>query len=198
MKPLSIADYLDRLGRVAGEKAPPPRENSPFRPRSLPSPQTGGPASKPVFDRLAHASSETQEEDAPRRTPWAPKPVPLMARKSPPAVEQVKPEDIAVRLAEAYARGREEGLAEGRTEASDRHAAELADAGEQAEAQRQKSMNTRSSKAHSGPRSGRSRTMSGRPSPAFWRPFLPSRSLSALRTSWRRRLPGCVRALRPD
>ena len=137
MKPLSIADYLDRLGRAAGEK-PLSRENSPFRPRSLPSPQTGGPASKPVFDRLANASGETQEEDAPRRTPWAPKPVPLMARQSPPAVEQVKPEDIAVRLAEAYARGREEGLAEGRTEASDRHAAELADAGEQAEAQRQK------------------------------------------------------------
>ncbi len=137
MKPLSIADYLDRLGRAAGEK-PLSRENSPFRPRSLPSPQTGGPASKPVFDRLANASSETQEEDAPRRTPWAPKPVPLMARKPPPAVEQVRPEDIAVKLAEAYARGREEGLAEGRTEASDRHAAELADAGEQAEAQRQK------------------------------------------------------------
>ena len=137
MKPLSIADYLDRLGRTAGEK-PLSRENSPFRPRSLPSPQTGGPASKPVFDRLANASSETQEEDAPRRTPWAPKPVQLMARKPAPAVEQVKPEDIAVRLAEAYARGREEGLAEGRTEASDRHAAELADAGEQAEAQRQK------------------------------------------------------------
>jgi hypothetical protein len=136
MKPLSIADYLDRLGRAAGEK-PLSRENSPFRPRSLPSPQTGGPASKSVFDRLANASSETQEEDAPRRTPWAPKPVPLMARKPPPAVEQVKPEDIAVRLAEAYARGREEGLAEGRVEASERHAAELASARTLAETQRQ-------------------------------------------------------------
>ena len=138
MKPLSIADYLDRLGRGAGEKAQPPRENSPFRPRSLPSPQNSGLGSKPVLDRTANASGcETQEEDAPRRTPWAPKPVPLMARQPPPAVEQVKPEDIAVRLAEAYARGREEGLAEGRVEASDRHAAELAAAREQAEAQRQ-------------------------------------------------------------
>ena len=136
MKPLSIADYLDHLGRAAGEK-PLPRENSPFRPRSVPSPQTGGPASKPVFDRVANESGETQEEEAPRRTPWAPKPVQLMARQPPPAVEQVKPEDIAVKLAEAYARGREDGLAEGRTEASDRHAAELAAAGEQAEAQRQ-------------------------------------------------------------
>ena len=41
MKPLSIADYLDHLGRAAGEKAPPRRESSPFRPRSLPSPQNG-------------------------------------------------------------------------------------------------------------------------------------------------------------
>ena len=36
------------------------------------------------------------------------------------------PKDIAGRLAEAYARGREEGLVEGRADASDRHAAELA------------------------------------------------------------------------
>ena len=138
MKPLSIADYLDHLGRAAGEKAPSPREGSPFRPRSLPSPQKGGPVSRPVFDRGANASAgDTPGEDTPRRTPWAPKPVPLMARQSPPAVEQVKPEDIAVRLAEAFARGREEGLAEGRVEASDRHAAELATAREQAETQRQ-------------------------------------------------------------
>jgi hypothetical protein len=137
MKPLSIADYLDHLGRAAGEKTASPRENSPFRPRSLPSPQKGGPVSKPVFDRMMSVIGETQEEDAPQRTPWAPKPVRLMARQSPPAVEPVKPDDIAVRLAEAYARGREEGLAEERIEASDRHAAELAAAREQAEAQRQ-------------------------------------------------------------
>ena len=44
---------------------------------------------------------------------------------------------MSVKLAEAYARGREEGLAEGRLEASDRHAAELAAAREQAETQQQ-------------------------------------------------------------
>jgi hypothetical protein len=139
MKPLSIADYLDRLGRAAGEKAPPPRENSPFRPRSLPSPQKGGPVSKPVSDRTANAGVETQGEGAPRRTPWAPKPALLEsgARRSPPAGEPVKPEDMSVKLAEAHARGREEGLAEGRLEASDRHAAELAAAREQAETQQQ-------------------------------------------------------------
>ena len=44
---------------------------------------------------------------------------------------------MSVKLAEAYARGREEGRAEGRLEASDRHAAELAAAREQAETQQQ-------------------------------------------------------------
>jgi hypothetical protein len=139
MKPLSIADYLDHLGRAAGDKAPPRPEGSPFRPRSLPSPQNGAPAPKPVFDRMAKAGGETQGEETPRRTPWAPKPVLLEsgARQSPPAGEPVKPEGMSVKLAEAYARGREEGLAEGRVEASDRHAAELAAAREQAETQQQ-------------------------------------------------------------
>jgi hypothetical protein len=140
MKPLSIADYLDHLGRAAGEKTP-RRESSPFRPRSLPSPQNVGLASRPVFERAAKAvgAGETQEEDAPRRAPWTRKPVPLesAARQSPVAPEPVKAVDIGVRLAEAYARGLEEGLAQGRAEASDRHAAELAAAREQAETERQ-------------------------------------------------------------
>ena len=41
MKPLSIADYLDHLGRAAGGKGAAARESSPFRPRSLPSAQNG-------------------------------------------------------------------------------------------------------------------------------------------------------------
>jgi hypothetical protein len=61
----------------------------------------------------------------------------LAARQSPSEAEPAKPEDLSVKLAEAYARGREEGLAQGRAEASDRHAAELAAAREQAETQRQ-------------------------------------------------------------
>jgi hypothetical protein len=67
-------------------------------------------------------------KDGPRRTPWERRPIPLAAPAGPlPAGgEAFKPEEIAVRLAEAYARGREEGLVEGRAEASDRHAAELA------------------------------------------------------------------------
>ncbi len=135
MKPLSIADYLDHLGRAAGEKGPASRAGSPFRPRSLASPQTSEPASSPIVGRFANAGAETQGEEAPRRTPWAPKPV--FARQSPPASEPVKAEDMSVKLAEAYARGREEGLAEGRVEASDRHAAELAAAQDEAETQRE-------------------------------------------------------------
>jgi hypothetical protein len=137
MKPLSIADYLDRLGSVAGEKAPPRPEGSPFRPRSPPNPQNSGPGSKPVFDRMANAGVETQGEEARRRMPWGPKPASLEpgARESPSVGEPVKPEDMSVKLAVAYARGREQGLAEGRVDASDRHAVELAAAWEQAETQ---------------------------------------------------------------
>jgi hypothetical protein len=138
MKPLSIADYLDHLGRAAGEKALPRRESSPFRPRSLPSPPGVAPKSRPVFDRIANAGAETEGGDPSRRTPWAPKPVALAARQSPAADESVNAEkDRSVELAEAYARGREEGLAHGRVEGSDRHAAELAAEQEQMETQRQ-------------------------------------------------------------
>ncbi len=139
MRPLSIADYLDRLGSSAEEKGPPRPEGSPFRPRSLPSPQTAASGAKPVFDRITNKGGETQGEEAPRRTPWAPKPVLLesAARGSPPTGEPAKPEDMAAKLADAYARGREQGLSEGRVDGADRHAAELAAARELAETQQQ-------------------------------------------------------------
>jgi hypothetical protein len=135
MRPLSIADYLDRLGSAAGEKAPPRPEGSPFRPRSLPSSQTAGSGAEALFNRITDKGGETQGEEAPRRTPWAPKPVLLESgtRESTPMGEPAKPEDMSAKLTDAYARGREEGRAEGRLEASDRHAAELAAAREQAE-----------------------------------------------------------------
>ena len=130
MKPLSIADYLDHLGRAPAEKAPPRRESSSFRPRSLLSVQNAEQRPRPVFNALASTgvASETRGKDGPRRTPWERKPIPAAAPTglSPAGGETVKPEDIAVRLAEAYARGREEGVAEGQAEASDRHAAEIA------------------------------------------------------------------------
>jgi hypothetical protein len=140
MKPLSIADYLDHLGNAATENAPARRESSPFRPRSLPSAQNGELRPRLALSGLANPGgvSETPGKDGPRRTPWERKPLPLAgpAGPSPAGGEAVKPEDIAVRLAEAHARGREDGLAEGRAEASDRHAAELAAAQREAETER--------------------------------------------------------------
>jgi hypothetical protein len=137
MKPLSIADYLDHLGRAAGETSPPRRETSPFRPRSLPSPQNGEPGAKPDFERAGKAGGgETKGDDAHRRNTWAPKPIPP-TRQTSSVEEPAKLEDIPAKLAEAHARGREEGLAAGRAETSERHAAELAAVREQAETQRQ-------------------------------------------------------------
>ena len=136
MKPLSIADYLDHLGRAPAEKAPPRRESSPFRPRSLPGAQSGEPRPRPAFALSNPAGAgETQTQDGPRRTPWERKPLPL-AGPTAPAREAVKPEDTAVRLAEAHARGRQDGLAEGRDEAQDRHSAELAAVRREAEVER--------------------------------------------------------------
>ena len=137
MKPLSIADYLDHLGGGQVEKAPPRRESSPFRPRSLPGAQSGEPRPRPAINALPNQASvsEAQAKDGARRTPWERRPLPL-AGPTPAAGGAVKPEDIAVRLAEAHARGREDGLAEGREEAQDRHAAELSAVRREAEAER--------------------------------------------------------------
>ncbi len=140
MKPLSIADYLDHLGRPAGDKAPPRPEGSPFRPRSLPSPQNG--ATRSETGLRSHGQRRAAKRKG-KRLPDARHGRQSLycsssgARQSPPAGEPAKSEDMSVKLAEAHARGREEGLAEGRLEASDRHAAELAAAREQAETQQQ-------------------------------------------------------------
>jgi hypothetical protein len=136
MKPLPIADYLDHLGRGPTEKASPRREGSPFRPRTLPSLPNGEPHPIPAFDRIAEAGGVggRQGEERPQRAVLDRKPIPLdsTARQLQAAREAAKIEEMAARLAEAHARGREEGLAEGRAEALDRHAAELAAAHEQA------------------------------------------------------------------
>ena len=140
MKPLSIADYLDRFGSGVSDNEPKQRESSPFRPRSVPSPQAAAPRSKPVFDRVPNmgGAGETEREDVSRGTPWAPKAIPIgSAPQQSPGGEPVKPEDMSIKLAEAYARGRDEGLADGLAEASDSHATKLAAAREQAETQRQ-------------------------------------------------------------
>ncbi len=154
MKPLSIADYLDHLGRAPTEPAP-RRESSPFRPRSLPSAQNGEPRPRVVFSAAANPGGvpETRGKDGPRRTPWGQKPLPL-AGPAEPGGEAVKTEDIALRLAEAHARGREDGLVEGRAEASERHAAELAAARGEAETVRLELERNECAKLESAIRSG--------------------------------------------
>ena len=69
MKPLPIADYLDHLGRGPIEKAPPRREGSPFRPRTLASLPNAEPRSIPAFDRAAEAGGvgDRQGEERPQR-----------------------------------------------------------------------------------------------------------------------------------
>jgi hypothetical protein len=140
MKPLPIADYLEHLGRGPIEKASPRREVSPFRPRTLASLQNGEPRSVPAFARVAEAGAvgDRQGDERPQRSSRDRKPIPLdsAARQLQAAREAANTEEMAARLAEAHARGREEGLAEGREEASDRHAAKLAAAHEQAVMQR--------------------------------------------------------------
>ena len=140
MKPLSIADYLNDIGRAATEEAPPRRESSPFRPRSLPSVHSDEPVPRAAFNALASAGGggDTQGKEGPRRTSWERKRIPpaVPAGSVSAASEAFNPEDIAGRLAEAYARGREEGLVEGRADASDRHAAELAAMRREAETDR--------------------------------------------------------------
>ena len=65
MRPLSIADYLDRLGSSAEEKAPPRPEGSPFRPRSPPSSQTAASGARALFDRITNKGGERRGKKPP-------------------------------------------------------------------------------------------------------------------------------------
>ena len=131
MKPVPIADYLDQIGRAAGEKASPRRETSPFRPRSLQSLQSFEPRSPPAFERAAKAVGAVKIESpsTPPRPLWERRATPVDAaqRESLAAREAPKAEELALRLEEARALGREEGIALGRAEAEERFAAERAE-----------------------------------------------------------------------
>jgi flagellar biosynthesis/type III secretory pathway protein FliH len=159
MKPLSIADYLDHLGGAPAEEAPSRREGSSFRPRNLPSSQSAEPSPRPVLNALANPGAAREGKDSARRSPWERRPIPFAvpAASLPAGGEAVKLEDIAVRLAEAYARGRDEGLAEGREEASDRHAAELAAMRRETETARFEFQRNESAELESAIRSGMTR-----------------------------------------
>lgn len=128
MKPAPIADYLDHISRIPGEKPSPRREASPFRPRSLQNVHSPEPRSLPAFDRTPAPPPPTKPQPDPRarRLPWdrEPAPVEVSPRDSLIARETAKAQEMALRLAEAHARGREEGLAEGRAEAEELVAAD--------------------------------------------------------------------------
>ena len=136
MKPVPIANYLDRIGRAASELAVQRPEISPFRPRSLQAVPGGEPRPAPASNRAVGLAGAANAPVQPRPQP------PLFERRPLPTVSPPRDglalpdggraEDIALRLAEAHARGREEGLAEARVEAEERHAAERAAAREQA------------------------------------------------------------------
>ena len=185
MKPLSIADYLDHLGRAAGEKAPPPRESSPFRPRSLPSPQNGGAGSKPVFDRIANAGGVAKRKakrlpdarhgrqsrfcSSPRRgnrRRRASRSSPRTCRSNSPRLTRAAARKVSPRGAS-------------RLRTATRLNSPLRGSRRKRSSRSSVSTNTRSSKARSGPASSRSRTMSAAPSPASSRRFSRSRSSSA-------------------
>lgn len=138
MKPVPIADYLDHIGR--GDKPSPRREASPFRPRSLQSLQSPEPRPLPAFERAPEIVAAVKPQDEVReQRPLLgrrPNPVEPAPRDSLVAREAAKAEEMALRLAQAHARGREEGLAEGRAEVEERHAAERAAAREQATMER--------------------------------------------------------------
>jgi hypothetical protein len=135
MKPVPIADYLDHIGRSPSEKPPPSREASPFRPRSLQSHQSSEAGAEPAFARASRAIAVVKPVEPREQRPLPdrrPLPVEPAARASLVAREAARAEEIALRLAEAHARGREQGFAEGRAEAQEQQAAERESAREQA------------------------------------------------------------------
>lgn len=124
MKPVSIANYLDQIGRSPGEMAPARRETSPFRPRSLHAPPPAEPP--PAAQARFPAALRTPAEERAHRPAFerrAPIPNGPSPHESAATRENARAEDLPLRLAEAHARGREEGLAEARAEAEERRVA---------------------------------------------------------------------------
>ncbi len=139
MKPLPIADYLGHLGREAGDRAAPRSEVSPFRPRSLQngahrpqSPEQRLPAPLPRAAKnsgMAKPQGGEHSSAAFDRTPGTFEPA---TREMLAAREADRAHERALKLAEACAQGRQEGLAEGRAEAARGRASDVAAAQERA------------------------------------------------------------------
>jgi hypothetical protein len=140
MKPATIANYLDHLGRASAERAPPVRATSPFRPRSLQSSQEAAPLRAEAFQRAARASGAVRPhiEESAQPTPVDRGRHAVRTNTADSLVvrEAAKAEELATRLAEAYACGRADGRAEASAEAAELRAADRAAAEEQAAAER--------------------------------------------------------------
>ena len=133
MKPVPIANFLDQIGRSPGEKSP-CRENSPFRPRSLQTTPFAEPRPAVAPQAKFAVPPMAPSEELAHRPLFEPRPFAdgPSVREAVVAREAGKAEEIALRVAEAHARGRAEGLAEARAEAEERSTAERAEAREQA------------------------------------------------------------------
>ena len=124
MKPVPIADYLDHIGRAAGEK----RRRRAARARRFaaqPAELARRPAGAAAGVRRAWRTlAAAAIRKAKRRTSARVLGAQAHSARAPAGSASAtarasKAEEIAGRLAEAYARGREEGLVEGRAEAAD-------------------------------------------------------------------------------
>lgn len=139
MKPAPIADYLHYLPSAPGERASSRRESS-LRPGGLPSAKSSD--ARPAFPfgpvaRVTRAAPYQEDDRAQTARPnRGLRPTEPTASDSLRGREAAKAEELALRLAEAHARGREDGRAEARAEAEELRAADRALAQVQAEAER--------------------------------------------------------------
>ena len=212
MKPLSIADYLDHLGRAAGEKAPPRRESSPFRPRSLPSPQNSRPGSKRAL--RSHQRTRAAAKRKGKRLPDArhgrqSRFCSSLRRGSRPRRESRRSPRICRRSSPTLTRAAARKAlrkAASRLRIATRPSSPLRGSRRKRSSGSFVSTSTRNLKARSGPGSSRSRTMSAAPSPAFSRRFSRSRSSNGRWTNWRKAIaricagnsPGLIKIRGPE
>jgi hypothetical protein len=137
MKPASIANYLDHLGQDRRDR--PSLESSPFRPRGLNTPQSLEQRRlAPFIARSTSYAAEVQINDPARPSPWDGRRPAALANPVETLVahDTAKSEEMAARLADAYARGREEGRAEAEAGLQELRAADRATAQEKVEAER--------------------------------------------------------------
>ena len=138
MKPVPIANYLDHLGAATAERVTPGLD-SPFRPRSRQNPQSSEPRSAASFDRAARAVGAIRPQVEGRARPTPPddrRPATHANLSASLVAREAIAEELAMRLAEAYARGRKEGRADAWAETERLRAADRIAAEERAQAER--------------------------------------------------------------